>query len=92
MFQGQCRHHTPNMGCQEQAEKVSGLLLPRSASGGAQEGTVSWSGFGSLMNKRLLHSKGIENTPSVAGTHRTVNPQRGSAKGIHEVRTQSLQD
>lgn len=78
MFQGQCRHHIPNMGCREQAERVSGLRLPRSASGGAQEGTVSWSGFGSLMNKRLLHSKGIENAPSVAGTHRTEPSERVS--------------
>lgn len=88
MFQGQCRHHTPNIGCRVWAEKVSGLLLPRSVSGGALEGTVSWSGFGSLMNKMLLHSKGIENAPSITGTHRTVDPQRGSAKGAHKAHTE----
>ena len=87
MFQGQCRHHIPNMGCREQAERVSGLRLPRSASGGAQEGTVSWSGFGSLMNKRLLHSKGIENAPSVAGTHRTEPSERVSKGNTRSANT-----
>lgn len=28
---------------------------------------MSWSGFGSLMNKMLLHSKGIEDAPQLQG-------------------------